>query len=259
MWRAKNAVALLLFAVFSGLLCSHAPAQPRDEMSVSALEPRLPINEIVSRLEQKNRERAGLLRGFEGTRLYRMQYRGFFGSRDAEMTVKIRYTSPDSRQFTVVSESGSKFVCDHVFKSLLDGEKEAMTPENRKRTALSAENYDFTLAGTEGTEGDPQYVLNVMPKGDNKFLYRGKIWVDAKEFVVTRVEAEPAKSPSFWIKKSKISHSYERVGDFWLPAADNTESLIRFGGRAQLWIEYKDYEITDPAQIKDAANQSPSQ
>jgi hypothetical protein len=257
MWQVKNTVVLLLFAALSALLCPHAPAKPRDGTSVSMPSP-LTVQEIVSRLEEKNLERAELLRGFEGTRLYRMRYRGFFGSHDAEMTVKLRYTSPDSRQFTLVSESGSKFVCDHVFKSLLDGEQEAMTPENRKRTALSAENYEFTLAGTEGTQEDPRYVLNVVPKGDNKFLYRGKIWVDAKEFVVTRVEAEPAKSPSFWIKKSRISHSYEKVGDFWLPAADNTESWIRFGGRAQLWIEYKDYEITDALQRGDVANQSPS-
>jgi len=246
MCPAKNSVVLLLLAAFSALFSSLATAQPSNETSVS-LQPSLTVHEIVSRLEERNRERAEMLRGFQGTRLYRMRYRGFFGSRDAEMTVRLKYTSPDSRQFTIISESGSKFVCDHVFKSLLDGEKEAMSPENRKRTDLSAENFDFTLVGTEGTPEDPQYVLNVVPKGNNKFLYRGKIWVDAKEFVVTRVEAEPAKNPSFWIKKSRISHSYEKVGQFWLPAADNTESWIRFGGRAQLWIDYKDYEIAEGA------------
>ena len=41
----------------------------------------------------------------------------------------------------------------------------------------------------------PQYVLNVIPRTDEKFLYRGKIWVDAKDFAVTRIEAEPAKEP----------------------------------------------------------------
>lgn len=250
----SGVVVLLFFATLSVFCCSFALAKPGDKSPVVSLQPSLPIREIVSQLEERNRERAELLRGFEGTRVYRMQYRGFFGSREAEMTVKLRYASPEERQFTIVSESGSKFVCDHVFKGLLDGEKEAMSDENRKRTALTAENYDFTLAGTEGSQENPRYVLNVVPKGNNKFLYRGRIWVDAKEFVVTHVEAEPAKSPSFWIKKSKISHSYEKVGDFWLPAADETETWVRFGGRAELSIEYKDYRITETVP-KDQASQ----
>jgi hypothetical protein len=34
------------------------------------------------------------------------------------------------------------------------------------------------------------------------------------------------------------------VDDFWLPAENHTESVIRLGGRAILSIEYKDYKIT---------------
>jgi len=251
--QVKNTYVLLLFL---WLIFSLTSAGASHETSLTSPQPS--VREIVSRLAERNRERAESLRGFHGRRLYRMRYRGFFGSRDAEMTVELTYTSPDNRHFTVVSENGSKFLCDHIFKSLLDGEKEAMSRENRERTALNAENYDFQLVGREGSEEDPLYVLNVVPKGDNKFLYRGKIWVDGKEFAVTRVEAEPAKSPSFWIKKSKITHSYEKVGDFWLPAADNTESLIRLGGRAQLSIEYKDYEITETAPLNDPASQPPN-
>jgi hypothetical protein len=84
----------------------------------------------------------------------------------------------------------------------------------------------------------------LFPKTRNKFLYRGKIWVDAKDFAVVRIEGEPGKSPSFWIKKTEIAHRYVKVNDFWLPAENRTESVIRLGGRAILSIEYKDYRIT---------------
>jgi outer membrane lipoprotein-sorting protein len=240
------AIALSLSAALAVLLAISTTAQKAD--SANATEsPSLTADEIVSRMVQRNRERADALRKFQGTRVYRMQYRGFLGSRDAEMTVKMKYTSPDSKVFTVVSEQGSKFVIDHVFKAMLDAEQEAGNAENQRRTALTSDNYKFTSARLEDTPGALQYVLNVIPKTDNKYLYRGKIWIDANDFAVTRIEAEPAKSPSFWVKKSEIRHRYEKVGDFWLPLENRTESSIRLGGRALLSIDYKDYEITETA------------
>ena len=59
-----------------------------------------------------------------------------------------------------------------------------------------------------------------------------------------RIEGEPAKNPSLWIKKTEVKHRYVKVNDFWLPAENHTESVIRLGGRAILSIEYKDYKIT---------------
>jgi hypothetical protein len=92
-------------------------------------------------------------------------------------------------------------------------------------------------------------VLNLVPKTKNKYLYRGKIWVDAKDFAVMRIEGEPAKNPSFWIKKTEVKHRYVKVSDFWLPAENHTESVIRLGGRAVLSIEYRDYKITKAAPL----------
>jgi hypothetical protein len=179
-----------------------------------------------------------------------MQYRGFPSDRDAEMVVNVIYHAPNAKEFTVVSQTGSKFIIDHVFKKLLEGEQEAANEENRQHTALSAENYNFTSAGFEVTPDGAQYVLNLLPRTKNKFLYRGKIWVDAKDFAVVRIEGEPAKNPSFWIKKTEVKHKYVKVNDFWLPAENHTESVIRLGGRAILSIEYKDYSITKAAPLR---------
>jgi hypothetical protein len=62
---------------------------------------------------------------------------------------------------------------------------------------------------------------------------------------VVRIKAEPAKNPSFWTKHSQIEHEYVKVGDFWLPAHNHSVSTVRFGGRADLTIDYTNYEITD--------------
>jgi hypothetical protein len=221
-----------------------AAQTPLQVASSAAKDGPLSLRQVVSNLERRNAQRAAALGEFTGTRVYRMEYRGFPNDHDAEMVVTASYRAPDSKQFTVVSQSGSKFILEHIFKKLLEGEQEAANPENRRLTALSTANYDFELAGYEKTPEGGCYMLNLLPKTRNKFLYRGKIWVDARDFAVVRIEGEPAKNPSFWIKKTEVKHQYRKVNDFWLPSENHTESLIRLGGRATLSIEYRDYKIT---------------
>jgi len=226
-------------------LCGRAIllAQPLDRTDAFVSAP-LPVTEIVKNLEERNARRAAALGGFVGTRIYRMQYRGLPGDRDAEMTVNVTYHAPNLKRFNIVSETGSKFIIDHVFKKLLEGEQEAASEENRQRTALNTQNYDFSLAGYEQNSDGGTYILDLSPKTKNKYLYRGRAWVDAKDFAVVRMKGEPGKNPSFWINKTEISHQYLKVNEFWLPAENHTESVIRLGGRAILSIEYRDYKIT---------------
>jgi len=231
-------------------VCQPLPQGPdAGSSSYSAQNAALPVEQVTRQLEERNAQRAAALEQFSGTRVYRLQYRGLGGDRDAEMVVSVTYQAPNSKTFSVVSQSGSKFVIDHIFKKLLEGEQEAANEENRRNTALSRENYEFTSSGFEVTPEGAQYVLNLLPKTKNKFLYRGKIWVDAKDFAVVRIEGEPAKNPSFWIKKTEVKHRYVKVNDFWLPAENHTESVIRLGGSAILSIEYKDYRITKAAPL----------
>jgi hypothetical protein len=211
-----------------------------------AESPNVPLNteQVVTNLVQKNLERAQALRSYEGTRIYRLEYHGFPGSRDAEMVVDVKYRSPATKEFTVRSETGSKLLIDRVFKKLLQSEKEALAEENQKRTALNPENFLFTMAGYEVTPDGPVYIFAVEPRAKNKFVYRGRIWVDGNDFAVKRIEGEPAKNPSFWTKDTKIEQVYTKVSDFWLPALNRSASIIRLGGRANFSIEYKDYQIT---------------
>ena len=181
-----------------------------------------------------------------------MQYRGFPSDKDAEMVVKVGFRAPNNKEFTVVSQTGSKFIIDRVFKKLLEGEQEAASHDNRHDTALTRQNYSFELAGYESSPDWDQYVQNLVPRTKNKFLYRGKVWVDARDFAVVRIEAEPGKNPSFWIKKTDIAHRYVKVNDFWLPAENHTESLVRLGGKATLSIEYQDYKIIKASPLNTA-------
>jgi len=239
------------------LMVSYAGAQI-EPAGTPVQNSALGLDQILTNLEQRNAQRAAALQQFEGKRIYRMQYRGFPGDKDAEMVVKVSFHAPDSKEFTVVSQSGSKFVIDHVFQKLIKSEKEAVQDENRKAMSLTRQNYDFELAGFESTLDGGQYILRILPKTKNKFMYRGTIWVDAKDFAVTRIEGEPGKNPSMWIRKTDIAHRYMKVNDFWLPAENRTESFIRMGGKATLSIEYQDYKIIKATPLRATRNPRPA-
>ncbi|HZQ94608.1 MAG TPA: hypothetical protein VFA67_06330 [Candidatus Sulfotelmatobacter sp.] len=213
-------------------------------MSADSEGLKLSLDQVLTNLEQRNAKRAAELQQFDAKRIYRMQYHGFFKDRDAEMVVNVHFSAPNSKQFTVVSQSGSKFVIDHVFKKLLDAEQEAGKGDNRRETALSRDNYSFALVGYEDAPEGPQYVLSLQPKNNNKYLYRGRIWVDAKDFAVVRIEGEPNRNPSMWITKTDFAHYYAKVDDFWLPSQNCTETSVRFGGKSRLSIDYQDYKVT---------------
>jgi hypothetical protein len=172
--------------------------------------------------------------------------------------VAATYDSPSTKNFKVISQTGSKLIVDRVFKRLLESEKEAAEPDMHARTLLNRDNYDITLIGFESSDKGSQYVLAVYPKTKSKYLYRGKVWVDGTDFAVTRIDAEPAQNPSFWTKKSEIHHEYVKVQDFWLPRRNESVSYIRLGGRATLTIEYDNYRVIDSRESRNSTKASSS-
>src|SRR6185437_15520551 len=102
-----------LIAVDSG-----APPPTTENMPLST-------DQVVDNLVRRNQERAQALLHSEATRVYRLVYHGLASNLVAEMTVPAIYERPSYKNFTVVSQSGSKLIANHVFKRLLESEKEA--------------------------------------------------------------------------------------------------------------------------------------
>jgi hypothetical protein len=221
------------------------PARTRAQSSIpqESIETRLNLSQVMDKLVEKNAERADALRKYQSRRFYSLDYTGFPTALHAEMVVDMIYDAPATKQFKIISQSGPQWLIDKILKRVLDAELESMSEENRARVALNSGNYDFS--GLQQLDGPDNcsYVVAVQPKIPSKLLYRGRIWVDSKDFAVCRIEAEPAKNPSFWIKKTEIHHSYLKIGDFWLPSQNESISVVRGGGRAVLIIKYQNHEI----------------
>jgi hypothetical protein len=219
------------------------PASAQQPKKSSAEGKTLTTADVVEKIVGMNLRRAQALHSYEGDRVYHVEYRSSIKTVSAEMVVGVRYMAPGTKDFTIKSSSGSKLIVDKVLRKVLQAEQDAQSTEAQRRTALNSENYDFKMIGYQTEASKAMYVLKVDPKTNNKFLFRGRIWVDSDDFAVVRLEAEPAKNPSFWTKNSQIEQSYKKVNDFWLPERNHSTSSMRFGGRAELTIEYRKYRI----------------
>jgi hypothetical protein len=175
------------------------------------------------------------------------------------MQVEVTYTAPDKKEFRVISRSGSNLLINRVLMRLLKSESEAQEGQNRKQLEVNSTNYDFTLDQFEHTANGDFYVLNVSPKGKSRFLYRGKIWVDAHDFAIARMEGEPQRNPSMWAGHTDVAYRWTDLSGFWLPEHTESTSQVRMGGKITLTIDYSDYQITAGTRLANESAPRPNE
>ena len=217
--------------------------------------PPLTLDQVVDNLIRENVKRFTALQGYQCRRTYKVVYHGFLGDLHAEMVVDLDYIAPDTKNFKLVSESGSKFLVDHILKKVISVEAESQQAKNRKALLPNRENYNFTHLEYQPASDGCSYVISVQPVVPNKLLYRGRIWVNDRDFAICRIEGAPSKTPSFWITSGELTHRYVKIGEFWFSSEDKSVSTIRLGGTATLTIQYADYKIrTASAPAKPASS-----
>src|SRR5438270_1129300 len=172
-WFYPTLVLLLLrFPVFAQQVTVAAP---------------LTADEVINRVVKMNEVRAKALKSYSSVRTYHLECH-CLSHKVADMVVRAEYQAPDKKVFAIISESGSGTVQNRAFKKLLEAEQESMREENQHRSAITPENYTLHLSDYQKTDTDEFYVLDAQPRTKDKFLFQGRIWVDAKDFAITRVE-----------------------------------------------------------------------
>lgn len=206
-------------------------------------------DDVVTKMMHSDAQRRSQTTGYTAIR----RYMAANGNHHAEMLVGVTCASDGSKNFSVLSEEGSGWIRNHVFRRLLTEETEASGRASHESTRITPANYDFQIVGQEALRTGPAYVLAVAPRAPSKYLVDGKIWVDARDFSIVRIEGRPARNPSFWVRSAHIVRTYQKVGSVWLASSTDTTSDIRILGPAELTIENSDY-ILRPS--KDAAKDS---
>jgi outer membrane lipoprotein-sorting protein len=199
-------------------------------------------SQIMARVVERDRERQEALGTYSYTSTYVLRNK----DRHAEMVLRWVRHSDGAKEFVILSEQGDGGVRKHVFHKLLDAEVEASEPEQQARARINPDNYSFQLVGAEDLDGHKTFVIALEPKTPNKFSTRGRIWVDACDFAIVRVEGSPAHKVSFWTKDVSFVQTFQKSGGWWLPATNNSVTDARLFGLADLKIEYSHYDFANP-------------
>jgi hypothetical protein len=197
-------------------------------------------SDVVARMLASDAQRQQSLSGYEGARRYLLVNDHMHKS--AEMIVRVTGDPDGTKHFEIVSETGWKAAQKHVLRKMLESEEESSHPEARSKTRLSLDNYEFQMGGTDELDGRSVYAIDVSPKRKEKYLFRGRIWVDAEDYALVRADGNPAKNPSFWTKSVHFTHTYQKSGTFWFPSTTESLTEARIFGETALKIEYFDYK-----------------
>ena len=198
-------------------------------------------DDLFAKLLEHNRTRDSQLRQYSAVRTYRVS--NDKGKLYAQEVVEVDYQAPDHKGFRTVSEKGSGLVRDMVLKRLIESESETSSGRAHHDSAIRPANYEFNLLGEQNVGPYHCLVVEAVPKRKDKYLFEGKVWIDARDYAIVRIEGQPAKSLSFWITRADFVRQYQRIGEFWLPAEDNTEVHVRLYGTKILTIDHRDYAI----------------
>jgi hypothetical protein len=70
------------------------------------------------------------------------------------------------------------------------------------------------------------------------------MWVDKNSYHILRLEGEPAKSPSFWVKDVHLVLEFGEVAGMWLQTQTLALAHLRFGGEYKLTSQDLGYNVS---------------
>ena len=238
---------LLKMAGVAPLLCWFALAQQSPGALVRSL------TSIVQGME-KSQSEVRAQAPYQIIREYRL-----FGmkssSANADVVAQVDFDPPIGKHYSIQKWSGSARG-KQIVQRVLDRETEA-SKGNQAQTALTRDNYDFSLLDDTVLDGRPCYVLGLKPKRKEKELVSGSAWVDKSSLLILQVEGETAKAPSWWLKSVRIKMSFGDFSGAWLQTSMEAVADVRLLGSHTLKSRTLDYRGSDmSASIKLAASRT---
>jgi len=218
----RSSISGLVLVFLAGVMAAQQQGQTPD------------VNTIVARMISTQQGNQAKVRAYTVKRDYQLLDKQ--DQPKAQVIASITVLPPNQKQYNIESSSGG--MGGKVLRDILQKETEA--PKEAQRKELSPENYEFQLLGQEQVDGRNCYVLSMNPRREEKDLLRGKIWIDAADYRIHRVEGNPAKSPSWWIRDIHILMVFANVDGMWLRTSTHAVADVRFKGKYV--VETRDLE-----------------
>ena len=163
----------------------------------------------------------------------------------AEMTVQTVYRKDSGKSYTILSESGSEFIRNHVLRTLLDNEKTLNLPGTVEHSWLTSANYEMQLkpGGVQLLDGRECLALAITPRRKATNMIEGTILVDAKDGSIVQIVGTATQSPSIFTGAAQVMRHYANVNGFAMATQARAVSDSFILGRTTVTIDYRDYKI----------------
>jgi len=148
-------------------------------------------------------------------------------------------------RYRIVSEEGSEYILNRVFRQTLDTERAMWATSTSVRAALTAENYAFEDAGIQA---DGSQTLLVKPRRKDVLLVDGVIFLNPADGDLMRIEGTLSKMPSFWTRHVRITRWYRRFAGVRMPVAVESTANVRIVGPSSFRMTYE-YESVNGVRV----------
>ena len=218
-----------------------------DQFGVTAERPDLTA--LLKRMTQAQSENRARTKAYSVTREYKV-----FGA-DAnrprtEVVAKVNFLPPNVKSYDIDQSTGG--MGEKVIRHILDHEVDAT--RDPRGMMVNEQNYSFDFLDDDALNGQPCYRLKITPKHERKDLLKATLWVDKDSYQIVRLEGDPVKSPSFWVKDVHLVLEFADVAGMWLQTETNAMARLRFGGEYKITSHDVDYDVAHAV----AVNASPA-
>src|SRR6266851_9862728 len=222
--RNKQFKPLLALSLFAALMAVGVGAGAQSDRHEPLVEIKAPVespageisgSQLLAELATHDQIRNAALLAYTELRTYQLTDAG--GKVRAQQSGQMEFRAPGKLTFVSNSEAGSGLVRRLAFSPLIASEIEAAYGKQLEDSAVTSANYTFELLGEEYVGPNRCFVAWASPKRPDKYLFEGKVWIDAEEFAIVRVAGHPARKLSFWIDHVNFVREFERIDGFWLP------------------------------------------
>ncbi len=212
----------------------------------------VPTENIIARMAQAGEHNHAHFRPYVVTRDYKL-----FGNETmvptSQVIAELTFVPPYLKSYAIRHTNGTR-MGERIVRRMLEGQM--AFAKDSGSTDISKGNYDFRFIREEDVNGNHCYVLELLPRRKAKNLLRGNIWVDAKTYLLHRVEGEPVKSSSWWLRDVRIVLLFGYVGEMWMQTSSESTANARIVGQSTMISQDVSYKIDElsPARSSAQAN-----
>jgi hypothetical protein len=233
----------------AGLLACSAGAAAVLSVAVQAFQTHDGKQVAASAMEQFL-SRPSNVHEYRGSR--RLEASG--SGRSAWLDVRTHFSVRSGLVYEVAAEGGSGYVRSRVLKSLLDEEQQLIARGGSAGVAITEANYRFT---PETINDEGLAVVALQARRKDRSLMSGRMFLNAANGELVRLEGRLAKNPSFWLTRVDIVRTYRTIGGALMPVSLETKGQLRFLGSSELRMTYR-YSHIDEEPVADESVETAS-